>query len=92
MADEEFDIFEDYVEKIEEGEKKEEGKKEREERERREDKKKKKEVHERITAGEVVKEIIQLAKREKKISFFLGVEIALTILLILMLLGVLPFF
>ncbi len=76
--EEEFDLLTPYLEKIGLEEKKEE--------------KKREEHHLEIHVGEIVKDIVELAKKERKITFILGIEIILTIILILMLLGVIPFF
>ncbi len=76
--EEEFDFITPYLEKIGLEEKKE--------------KKKHEERHLEIHGGEIVNDIIELAKKERKITLTLGIEIVLTVILILMLLGVIPFF
>ncbi len=62
--------------------------------ERIEKKEREKNLHEigHISFREIAKEAVDLAKREKKIGFFLGVEVFLTIILLLMLFGFLPWF
>lgn len=61
-----------------------------------EEKKEKKESEEKhhldISAGEIVKDVVELVKKERKITVIVAIEIILTFILILMLVGMLPFF
>ncbi len=88
--DEEFNFFDDYLEKTGLKEKKKEGKKKPNEIKIKSGKVISR--HEKISIKDILIDAKETTKENKDVAFFLAVEVILTIVLILMLIGIIPMF